>query len=261
MPSAEGIRKIQTASRGAFLSGKQAAAFGDAVQHFEIQKAPVFSNTEQEFYASYDKVAPYIRNGDGMWYSGALYHPLSFVIKVATMSNVSHCGYFGRLMYGGKDDEGHEKWDVANGTSGKGLVRILDIVEGQGGRNVDAGAEIKRYPGCYYWAPVQRERYPEFDDQACVQFMLDLYGTKYGWAALSYMACWHAPIAREFTYLLFHNDIDKAFVNQPPFCSDAMTMAAIAGGVNPVPGRASQLVAPADTHQSLLWLPSKVALY
>jgi hypothetical protein len=87
-----------------------------------------------------------------------------------------------------------------------------------------------------------------------------MVGVDYGWRGIGFEACTHLPIAREFFYWRGHFDIDRAWVDQRPFCSMAQSLWWEAGGVDPVPGRAPQLTTPADTYCSLLCSPHKIAL-
>jgi hypothetical protein len=215
----------------------QAALFGDAFPKLKLRRAGALAAKKTIYEAKFGDVAHLMQSGDAFWFSGTA--PWSWLIRIATVSNVSHAGMLKRKQ--------------------NGEIRLLDVVEGKGGRNLPFVDEVAKYPGQYLWGPTQRDKYPEYNGIKAANFMEKLVGTPYGWHSVLWMACWHAPIIRDFVYMIHYRDIDKAFVNQPMYCSDSQSVATETGGVDPVPDRAHQLTSPSDTLQSLLWGP-KVAL-
>lgn len=186
-------------------------------------------------------IAHLMRDGDGLWFSGVAAH--SYIIRIATVSNISHGGMVG------KDGDGH--------------IRMLEVVEFHGGQDHFLADEVEKYPGQYFWAPAQYNRFPEYDGVAAAATMWKFVNHPYGTWNVLREGCFHAPLIRELAYLAYKDELDNenAFHDKVPYCSMAQSIAATDGGVDPVPGRAAWLTAPQDTYQSLLWAPGKFQLY
>ena len=230
--------------QGVESANKQALSHLEGVlSRLGIQKGGWFSAVTDEYTASLGDIAAYIQSADGMWFSGTYIH--SWLIRIATISNMSHGGFF----YRASDD----LLDLY----------IVDMIEGVGGRKVSLVDEVKKYPGKYYWAPVQDFWIEKglFSREACMEPALDLVGKKYGKLAICYEALFHVPVLRELAYWTNFSRLTENWKDAAPYCSMAQKLCAIVGGVDPVPGRAAQLCVPQDTYQSLLWSPIKVALY
>jgi hypothetical protein len=90
-------------------------------------------------------------------------------------------------------------------------------------------------------------RWPQFNRRAAVRFMRRLTGLDYGWWNLLSVAVLHAPVLR---WLQSPETADEHATSRPPFCSQAVAMAARAGGVDPVPNLADRLTEPADLARS-----------
>lgn len=190
--------------------------------------------------ARLSEVVHQMRDGDGLWYSGNM--PWSVAIRIATVAEkASHSAM---LVI----DEG-------------GRPCIGEVVEGAGGRCTPLVDWVCKSPGRWYWAPAERDRFPEYNGREAAASMLRMIGCKYGWASIYLEACWMLPIAREISYFRFHKNMDRAFKDWAPYCSTAVSIAATDGGIDPCPGRAPQWTTPQDTWQSWLWSSTKYALY
>lgn len=210
---------------------------------------------KEERVISYDEVKGLIQPGDGMWYSGRMPH--SWYIRIVTVSSVSHGGLYDRI-----GDE----------------VSIIESVEGHGIRRVPLQQALKaeqKKPawlrGTYYWAPVNRYRYYDFDGVASASYAarympdpvtgkIDIGNGKYGRSAVFYESLFHVPGIRLIAYWRWHNRLDQALDDVQPYCSMLQVLSSIAGGQNPVPGVAPQLCSPQTTFQSLLWESEKLAI-
>lgn len=189
--------------------------------------------------ASLSEVASSMRNGDGLWYRGN--RLFSMLIRIATASVVSHAG----LVV----------------IDGNGEPQVGEVVEGAGGRLVPLRDAVEANPGRWYWAPANRSRFPEYNGLDAATTICRMVGCKYGWWSIYCEAMWYLPGFRKLSYWRWYKDLDRAFVDQAPFCSTAVSIAATDGGVDPCPGRAPQWTTPQDTYQSWLWSSTKTALY
>ena len=77
--------------------------------------------------------------------------------------------------------------------------------------------------------------------------MIGITGKPYGTVNLCRAALLHLPV---FRFLVPPDADDAETTTWPPFCSQAVSMACRAGGVDPVPNLADRLTEPADLSRS-----------
>lgn len=205
------------------------------------------SDKPNDLVVKFDDICHLMQSGDGMWYAGYQFH--SIIIEITTLSTVSHGGLVQRVSAHRHD------------------VKIIDIVEGHGGRNLWFIDEIEKHPGRYYWAAVNRQAWPEFDGEQAIKNALRYVNTPYGNGAVCCQAATRI-IGAQAAMWMFQKRVTKWMNGRQPFCSMGQVEWCAEGdaenggrgGVNPVPGRDSWLVAPQDTFQSMLWMPDKYSL-
>jgi hypothetical protein len=95
-----------------------------------------------------------------------------------------------------------------------------------------------------YRANAARRR---FSRERALLEMIGITGRRYGWANLGRAALLHLPV---FRFLAQPDTNDVAGSTWPPFCSQAVAMAARAGGIDPVPNLADRLTEPGDLARS-----------
>lgn len=201
----------------------------------------------KDLVLSFDDVCHLMNSGDGMWYAGYQLH--SIAIEVTTLSTVSHGGLLQRVTPAPRD------------------VKIVDIIEGTGGRNLWFYDEIAAHPGKYIWAAVNKTAWPEFDGEQAIKNALKYVNTPYGNAAICCQIATRVYGA-QLAMWYFQDRVDNWMRGRQPFCSMGQTIWCAEGdqenegigGVNPVPGRDPWLVAPQDTFQSMLWMPDKYSM-
>ena len=194
----------------------------------------------KELVVRFHDVCHLMGSGDGFWFAGRKLH--SYLIRIVTNSNVSHCGILHR--YADKSD----------------AIKLIDIVEGIGGRHLDFYDEVKKYPGQYYWSPVNYTAWSEFRGDGSAEEGLRIVHKPYGRGAVILQALTRCMLSREIMYL-FQDKIDRIMVGKQPFCSMGQSLwSEIGGGIDPVPGRSPWLTTPQDTWQSMLWMPDKYCL-
>jgi hypothetical protein len=123
------------------------------------------------------------------------------------------------------------------------------VRELRGGRAVTLESQVRRRPGLIDVFEVNpSNRWPEYNRRGAVRFMRRLAGCDYGYWGVFQAALRHAPLWR---FLVRPDSDDKRVPCQPPFCSQASTMAdRLGGGVDPVPHLADRLTEPADLARS-----------
>ena len=80
--------------------------------------------------------------------------------------------------------------------------------------------------------------------------MIAITGRRYGWLNLLGRRLLHLPL---FRFLVHARRGRRRDVDWPPFCSQAVSMACRAGGVDPVPNLADRLTEPADLARSAFY--------
>ena len=126
-----------------------------------------------------------------------------------------------------------------------GRLMCLETVQTHGGRAVMLSTAVAESPDLIdvYRIKATRRR---FDRNAAVRAMIEITGKRYGWPNLLRAAMLHLPVVRLFTIPL---DDDRAN-GSLPFCSDAVSRALRAGGIDPVPHLADAGTEPADLARS-----------
>lgn len=125
----------------------------------------------------------------------------------------------------------------------------LEVRQWFGGRAVTLSSQVARWPGRIdVFQANPDNRWPRYDRAGAVRFMRRLCGCPYGWAALLGTAVLHLPLVRWFVRPRLG---DEACGTQPPFCSQACSMAdRLGGGVDPVEHLPDRLTEPADLARS-----------
>lgn len=234
------------------------SAFQSILPDLPTTQVPVFGDVTKSHtmkVAKYDEVKHLIMPGDGFWFGGHMPH--SWLIRIAYASAVSHGGNFDRGDY---DGGGRFTRDI------DGPVWIRDVVEEHGGQAVLLEEELLRNAryhkwrrGTFYWGPVDRMRFYDYDGAAAMDEAERYRGKPYGRMAILYASMFHLPFLREIAFWRCRKSLNESWKDFAPFCSGAQKMWSIVGGVDCVPGRAVQMTAPQDTWQSLLW-PEKVVI-
>jgi hypothetical protein len=126
----------------------------------------------------------------------------------------------------------------------------LETVQFRGARARRLADQVARHPGridlyrtnaAYLW---------DFDPSAAVDRMRAFLGCDYGWWSLWRAGLWHLPFVRLFV----RPELDDEANGSPvPFCSQAVSIAYRAGGVDPVPRLADRLTEPQDLARSLFF--------
>lgn len=124
-----------------------------------------------------------------------------------------------------------------------------EVRELRGGRAVTLASQVWRHPGRIDVFEVNPgDRWREYDRRGAVRYMRRLAGCDYGYlgvlqAALRHVVLWRCMVRPDSD--------DKRVTDQPPFCSQASTMAdRLGGGVDPVPHLADRLTEPGDLARS-----------
>jgi hypothetical protein len=176
---------------------------------------------EDRVTARYADVRDEIRDGDVL-----LFRPRGLVwrlIAVAGRSQYTHASmagwWHGRLMN-------------VEMTSGGGRAQMLSNI-------------VARWPGVIDVFTVDPAR--RFYRRNAVEAMIGITGIDYGRWNLLQAAFLHMPIVR----CVVAPDLDDAAKSHwPPFCSQAVSTALRAGGVDPVPHLADRLTEPGDLARS-----------
>ncbi len=171
-------------------------------------------------------VAADIRDGDLLLFRGR--GLASRLIGVAGRSDYTHAA---RAVWWGVD------------------LFCCEVRELRGGRAVTLVSQVRKYPGAIDVFEVNpSNRWREYDRRGAVRYMRRLAGCDYGYLGVLQAALRHAPLWR---FLVRPDSDDQRAPDQPPFCSQASTMAdRIGGGVDPVPHLADRLTEPADLARS-----------
>jgi hypothetical protein len=171
-------------------------------------------------------VAADIRDGDLLLFRGR--GLVSRLIGVAGRSEYSHAA---RAVWWGRD------------------LFCCEVRELRGGRAVTLESQVRKFPGLIDVFEVNpANRWREYDRRGAVRYMRRLAGCDYGYLGVLQAALRHAPLWR---FLVHPDSDDQRAPGQPPFCSQASTMAdRLGGGVDPVPHLADRLTEPADLARS-----------
>jgi hypothetical protein len=167
-----------------------------------------------------------IRDGDLLLFRGR--GAIARLVGVAGRSEYTHAA---RAVWWGND------------------LFCCEVRELRGGRAVTLESQVRRFPGLIDVFEVNPSaRWREYDRRGAVRFMRRLAGCDYGYLGVLQAALRHLPLWR---FLVRPDSDDQHASVQPPFCSQASTMAdRIGGGVDPVPHLADRLTEPADLARS-----------
>lgn len=125
-------------------------------------------------------------------------------------------------------------------------LMVLETVQGRGGRAVLLSRLVDANPSLIDVYRISEHHRRRFRRDSAVEAMIEITGKRYGWWNLARAAMLHLPILRLFTIPL---DDDRAN-GSLPFCSDAVSRAMRAGGVDPVPNLADAGTEPGDLARS-----------
>ena len=151
-------------------------------------------------------------------------------------------GLFGRLIAkAGRSDYSH----AGMAAWWQRRLMCLETVQGRGGRAVLLSNLVREYPGRIDVYSAEANGQP-FDRRAAVEAMIEITGRPYGWPSLVWVALVHLAVVRLFV----RPNTDDAANGSLPFCSQAVSRACRAGGVDPVPRLADRATEPGDLARS-----------
>jgi hypothetical protein len=129
--------------------------------------------------------------------------------------------------------------------------RILEMVQGHGGREISLMDAVKRNPGRWDVYETNPDgMFRRYDSYKAVQKMRSFIDRKYGWVHLIAAALQHMPIVRWF---MPSPTEDASHNGHPPFCSEAVAISDCDGGIDPVPNLADRFTEPGDLARSLFY--------
>lgn len=168
----------------------------------------------------YATAAPFIRDGDLLLWRHSC-RLASWLIAAAGRGEYSHAGMACRVG---------------------GELRALEVVQFHGGRSLLLSWHVDACPGRIDWY-ASGERWPEWDRQKAVKRMARFVGCDYGWWSVLKAGLRHVVVVR---WLLPRITDDRVGNGRVPFCSQAVSIACRAGGVDPVPSLPDRLTEPCD---------------
>jgi hypothetical protein len=140
------------------------------------------------------------------------------------------------------------------GFNAAGELFLIDVVEGRGGGSRLLSHVIKKDPGIWDWYKSNPgNRWPEFDRAKCEAKMWEFEGIPYGWGAIRKASLFHLWGVRLFVHCNTDDYLTAADEQLPPFCSMAVNIACMAGGVDPVRRLSVGLTEPGDLSRSLFF--------
>jgi hypothetical protein len=125
----------------------------------------------------------------------------------------------------------------------------LEVRELVGGRAVTLASQVRRAPGRIDVFRANPSGVA-WSRQMAVERMKHFAGCDYGYRAVLEAALLHLPFVRSLIPAEYERE---AADHRPPFCSQAVAMAARAGGVDAVPRLADRLTEPSDLARSLFY--------
>ena len=192
-------------------------------------REPCCGEESSELVAHFSDVAHKMKTGDGLKFSGRT--PWGYIIRGSDYSDASH---YGKVR---KDAEG--------------LLWVVDSCEHVGVGKRLLAEDVANWPGQWYWAPIRHEFSGDYDRDAVGEFLDNAVASnvQYGWGGIVLQFLLHMPVVRGLVYA---SGIAgwKRFTDRP-FCSMFGAQAMRAGQLDPVPGRAAQLITPQDMAQSM----------
>jgi hypothetical protein len=175
-----------------------------------------------------------LRQGDLLLWK-ASGNPASFLIGVFGRAGISHAA-----QVKGRPNQ----W------------QLQEVVQWHGGQVRPLDEAIRQEPGRILWyAANAGNRWPQWSPTLAVRKFDRLIGCRYGWWNLLRVGLLHFPLLRSLMSCLLIRQAtdDKAGEGPAPFCSQAVAIAARAGGVDPVPHLADDCTEPADLARSLFY--------
>lgn len=150
------------------------------------------------------------------------------------------------IQWGGRSQYSHAA--LLSRWNGRWLV--AEVREWYGGRIVTLASQVERYSGAIdYFAP-NKDMLLRWSPEVATKYMRDLAGCDYGYLAVLSAAIRHLPLLRWLVKPRLEV-IDRLY--SPPYCSQAVAMAAKFAGCDPCPELDDRLTEPGDLARSLLW--------
>ena len=130
--------------------------------------------------------------------------------------------------------------------------QVLETLQRHGGRRKPLAEAVAENPGQWDVFTIDPDsRWPEFSRYLALEKMRSFVGMPYGWAGIIRLAASRIPVlGRRFWPVTIDDDAPYTL---PPFCSDAVSAACRAGGVDPVPHLADYFTEPSDLARSLFF--------
>lgn len=152
------------------------------------------------------------------------------------------------IMYGTGGPHSHSAM-LCRDDSG---VRVMEMREGYGGRQVPLQSLVQRWPNRIDVFSIDATRFPDYDHDGAVRKMWELTGLDYGTLGVLRLALRKVPLLWRLWPLETKDVFDIRTVGAP-FCSHAVAAAMrIGGGIDPVPRKPDHLVSPNDLTWSLM---------
>ena len=176
-----------------------------AASHQQLTNPQPHTTMNEPIHADYADVRREIRNGDLLLFRRR--NVLTRLIAVAGRSQYVHAAMAGWW---------HDRLMCVEMTAGGGRAQLLSNI-------------VEQWPGVIdvYEANAERRR---FSRRRALLAMIGITGRRYGWANLARAALLHLPA---FRFLVHPNTNDAETSTWPPFCSQAVSMADRAGGIDP----------------------------
>jgi len=170
------------------------------------------------------------------------YQGLREHIRDADLLLMRATSWFGRLL----TKTGRSSYSHAGMAAWwKGRLMCLETLQFRGGRAVLLSNVAGRWPGCIDVYGVE-PRNLQFNPTAAVAEMIAITGRPYGWRSLLCVSLVHLPVVRLFTRAATDDQVNGSL----PFCSQAVSRAYRAGGLDPVPNLADGFTEPGDLARS-----------
>jgi hypothetical protein len=137
--------------------------------------------------------------------------------------------------------------------------RVMESLQWHGVRERPLEDYVREEPGRILWLQLNHAHFWEFGQMTAVSAFRRLFGRRYGWWHLVYVGLVHLPVGRlliPFFLKSIQNDYEHD--RWPPFCSEAVSYAMRAGGVDPVPNLGDRWTEPGDLLRSNVFQPACV---
>ena len=123
-------------------------------------------------------------------------------------------------------------------------LMLAEMKQWLGGHAVTLSSQVEAAPG--RWDVFTSAMPWAFDGAAAAETMIRLTGTRYGWWNVARVAVLHLPLLWWLARPLLRDDANGS----APYCSEAVSRACRAGGIDPVPNLADRLTEPSDLARS-----------